>query len=256
MYTFCFINWKGGVGKTTISTNVAYLMATKYNKKVLFIDADKQGNASSRFEAKADHANLTDILTKGIPAEQAVQRTKYENIDIIASDATLLNANLAVLKESEKRQDNILIDALKPLQDNYDVCIIDNPPDSNITVLNVLETVNDLFVVTTPDNDSFDGIYELQKELASVNKDLNLNISISAVIINKFVKNAVSYNSIQHLKDQGLEVLDLYLRNTRTTWPALQEATREHKSIFEISPYCGFSQDLDKFVKILMGGEE
>ena len=40
MYTLAFINWKGGVGKTTLSTNAAYLAATKYNKKVLFIDTD------------------------------------------------------------------------------------------------------------------------------------------------------------------------------------------------------------------------
>lgn len=256
MYTFCVINWKGGVGKTTISTNVAYLMATKYNKKVLFIDADKQGNASSRFEAKENHANLTDILTKGIPAKQAIQRTKYENIDIIASDATLLDANLSVLKETEKRQDNILATALEPLQDIYDVCIIDNPPDSNITVVNVLEVVNDLFVVTTLDSDSFNGVFALQEELDNLNKALESDISISAILINKFVRNAVSYSSINKLKDKGYEIIEPYLRNTRSTGTSLQQATEEHKSIYEISPYCGFSQDLGKFVKMLMGGEE
>ena len=256
MYTFCFINWKGGVGKTTIATNVAYLMATKYNKKVLFIDADKQGNASSRFEANTEHANLTDILTKGIPAEQVIQNTKYENIDIIASDASLLDANLAVLQESEKRQDNILVTALESLQNVYDVCIIDNPPDSNITVVNVLEVVNDLFVVTTLDSDSFNGVFALQVELDNLNKALESDISISAVLINKFVRNSVSYSGLNKLKDNGFEIIEPYLRNTRSTGFALQQATEEHKSIYEISPNCGFAQDLAKFVKILMGGEE
>ena len=252
MYTLAFINWKGGVGKTTLSTNTAYLAATKYNKKVLFIDADKQGNASRRFEAKADYPNLTNIFLDGYPARDAIQRTKYENIDIIASDASLLDANLAVLKESAKRQDNILAQALEPVQALYDLCIIDNPPDSNITVLNVLEVINDLFVVTTLDADSFDGVYQLQNELESINKGLGTNIKITSVLVNKFKKNASSFAGIKKLKDKGFRVYEPYFRNTAQTIFSLQQATEEHKSIYEISPNCGFSMDLNKFVKELL----
>lgn len=253
MYTIAFINWKGGVGKTTLSTNAAYLIATQYNKKVLFIDADKQGNASRRFEAKSDYPNLTDILLNGIPAEECIQHTKYENIDIIAGDASLLDANLAVLKETDKRQDNILLKALESVADRYDVCVIDNPPDSNITVLNVLESVNDLFVVSTIDTDSFNGVYQLQNELDSINRGLGANISISAVIVNKFKRNASSFHGISQLQEKGFNVIEPYLRNTASTIYALQQSTEEHKSIYEISPKCGFARDLAVFVKIVMG---
>ena len=127
------------------------------------------------------------------------------------------------------------------------MCIIDNPPDSNITVLNVLEVINDLFVVTTLDADSFDGVYQLQNELDSINKGLGTN-----VLVNKFKKNASSFAGIKKLKDKGFRVYEPYFRNTAQTIFSLQQATEEHKSIYEISPNCGFSMDLNKFVKELL----
>ena len=109
MRTIVLGNWKGGVGKTTVSTNLACAFVREFPElRVLFIDADKQGNASSRFCADFSKPNLTTILVDGCSIREAIQHTQYDHIDLIASDPSLLEANLSVLKEQDRRQDNIL----------------------------------------------------------------------------------------------------------------------------------------------------
>ena len=134
MKTLSFINLKGGVGKTTIATNLAYLVAESWGLRVLFVDNDKQGNASRWFGADEEKGTLTNILMDGANASDVLQHSRYEGIDFIASDIGLIEANYAVIGDQETRQDVILKNALEEIAGNYDLCIIDNPPDVNMSV--------------------------------------------------------------------------------------------------------------------------
>ena len=139
MRTIGFINWKGGVGKTCIAINTAYALAESWGARVLFIDMDKQANASYWFGKDDTKGTLGNILVKGtsaeevsnikaMSAEEVIQKTRYPKIDLIAGDPNLLDINLAILKNNVGRQDNILKEALKRVQGKYDICIVDNPP--------------------------------------------------------------------------------------------------------------------------------
>lgn len=258
MRTIVLGNWKGGVGKTTVSTNLAYAFTKEFpDLHVLFIDADKQGNASSRFCADMEKPNLTDVLVEGIDIRKAIQHSQYPNIDIIASDPSLLEANLSVLKEQERRQDNILELALEPIKDEYEICIIDTPPDFNISVLNCLNICDDLIGITTLNRDSIDGIRQLQKNVIhGYNEALGRNLAIRGILVNMYKQNAESLRCVKELQSEGFKVFDSYLRSARTTADHLQIATNEQKSIFEIAPKCTFATGINKFMyELIKGGE-
>lgn len=253
MRTIGFINWKGGVGKTTISINTAFALAQEYNPgnqiKLLFIDADKQGNASRWFGADTSKGSLTDILLTDTPAKEVIQHTRYPNIDIIPADASLIQANYAVLGDQSRRQDNILKESLESVKNEYALCIIDNPPDSNLPVLNCLEVIDDLIAVTLPNRFSVDGVYELQNELDNYNRDLQLSLFIRGVIINQYTP----FNSpiFHELRDEHKYHLFPFIRGGNCAQHWLDKCINEQKSIFEVSSRSGYAQDLKRFIQKL-----
>lgn len=252
MKTIGFINWKGGVGKTTISTNVAYALARSWGARVLFIDNDKQGNASTWFNAKFEKT-LTDILLNDADAATVIQHTRYKHIDLIAADAGLLDASLAVLKNESGRQDNILKNALKDIADKYDICIIDNPPDSNITVLNALEIMDTIIAVATLDRFAINGVYQLRDEINNYNNVLHTKMFIEGILLNRFTATNDAFRQIDKLEADGFTVFKSHIRETRQTKNQLEKAINNSKSIYETTPNCAFSRDLIKFLENLLG---
>ena len=96
MKTFSIINKKGGVGKTTITVNLAYALAKSCDLRVLVIDNDDQGNDSQFFQSE-EGLTLADILVGKAGIRDAVQHTRYDGIDLVASSSALLDANVAVI---------------------------------------------------------------------------------------------------------------------------------------------------------------
>jgi chromosome partitioning protein len=252
MRTLSFINLKGGVGKTTIATNVAYALAESWDVKVLFIDNDKQGDASSWFNAHRD-GTLTNILLDGNSAEEVIQRTRYPNIDILPSDMGLIDAQRAVIKNDTTRQDDILKKALAKVADKYDICIIDSPPDVNICVFNALVITDDVIIVTEPSLYSLDGVYKMADEIKKATR-YNQKLNLCGVLLNKFQNTTTGYSCIDEL-EKHFSVFDTRIRMGRTTKDRLDSAVFKKKSIYETSPTCGFARDLIKFIEKLIQGE-
>lgn len=262
MRTIGFINWKGGVGKTSIAINTAYALAESWGARVLFIDMDKQANASYWFGKNENAGTLGNILVRGtdaaevanIPvmtAEEVIQKTRYAKIDLIAGDPNLLDINLAILKNQVGRQDNILKEALKQVQEKYEVCIVDNPPDSNIPVLNGLEIIDDVVVVTLPNKFSLQGIEQLEQEIKNYNAILKLKIAIRGVLVNQFTSTEGCYRVVEELRTKGYKIFP-YISGGKTAQKWLDRVINERKSIYEISPRSSFARDLLKFIEELV----
>ena len=252
MKTISFINLKGGVGKTTISTWLAYLLAESWDLRVLFIDNDKQGNASRWLGADEQKGTLTNILMDGASARDVLQKSQYPNIDFIAADMGLVEANYAVIGDQETRQDLILKNALAEIADDYAVCVIDNPPDINMSVFNALACTDDVIIVTLLELDSIEGIRKMHDQITDV-QQFNPGLSIKGVLVNQYMAYP---EAIELSKDLEREGFPLFQSRVSYATPMAKRhilaASRARKSIFEVCPYCRVARDVLRFAEELL----
>ena len=252
MKTISFINLKGGVGKTTISTWLAYLLAESWDLRVLFIDNDKQGNASRWLGADERKGTLTNILMDGASVHDVLQKSQYHNIDCMAADMGLVEANYAVIGDQETRQDLILKNALAEIADDYAVCVIDNPPDINMSVFNALSCTDDVIIVTLLELDSIEGIRKMRDQITDV-QQFNPGLSIKGVLVNQYMAYP---EAIELSKDLEREGFPLFQSRVSYATPMAKRhilaASRARKSIFEVCPYCRVARDVLRFAEELL----
>lgn len=270
MKTISIINLKGGVGKTAVVTNAAFALANFWGAKVLVIDNDKQGNASLFFGGDPAKATLTNLLLDGVTTKDCIQTTRYTpewfvqrrreqrkavrfhdaRIDVIVSDMRLMHANLEKLRNKEDAQDDILKNALGEVANDYDICLIDNPPDINISVLNALVASDSVIIVSTPDAYSAQGVYEMKSMIDKEVRLFNPALRLDGVLVNKFITSTRG-TALIHEMEQKLPVFRQRIRFTRDK---LNESTQLRKSIYEFSPQCGFAMDLGEFLEAYTEG--
>lgn len=153
-------NFKGGVGKTTTSINMAFILSTMgYN--TLLIDADPQGN-SSFFYSQYSESNptLLDVLENECSIKKAIRRTKYKNLDIIPS-------NMMLETLSGVKEDALLL-KLREIDLKYDYAIIDCQPSFQLNTINALVAADDLIVPVKIDQFGINGLEIMLDQLGEV----------------------------------------------------------------------------------------
>jgi len=256
MRTVSFINFKGGVGKTTVSTNFAYAifcMLRDSGVRILFIDNDKQGNASDWFEADRQYGTIANVLMGDVPVRKVIQHTRYECIDLIAADTGLMEANAHLLEGENGNEAVILREALQEVAGDYDLCIIDNPPDINMSVLNALSITDDVIIVTFPEKDSLAGAKEILGHIKQVKK-FNRGLTLSGILVNAFSGHKSVYQCIDEMKNKHLPVYRTKIHYAdREAKNFLNVARQGKKSIFEVSPCCKIARDIFDFSREYLG---
>lgn len=164
MRIISIINLKGGVAKTVSSVNIAHILSSAHNKKVLLIDNDKQGDASKLLNRHSyTRPGTAKILTdREFDMSVIIQPTEYEGLDVVTANMNLLTAALEVMLDQKRPQHNRLKKALEQVKGKYDFCIIDNAPDINISTINALAASDDVLVPI--DDFSIDGLKELVEQ--------------------------------------------------------------------------------------------
>ena len=189
MRTIAIINLKGGVAKTTSSINIAYILSTK-GKGVLLVDNDKQGDCSRGMNRRTqERAGIDKIMIDKRPdMESLIQKTDYENLDVITANLNLLTANMEVTMDRVRPQQTRLKNALRQVKDDYDFCVIDNAPDINVSVINALTAADDVLIPVEVDDNTTEGMNELLDQIDEIKCELNPDLENVKCFISKYNK--------------------------------------------------------------------
>lgn len=175
-------NQKGGVGKTTTTVNLATAMAA-VNKRVLVIDLDPQGNASTSFGIDQKHraVNAYHLLTGGADMNAAVVATTIPDLSIVPSGVDLAAAELELV-DLENRQAR-LKDALAGHGQNWDFVLIDCPPSLGLLTLNALVAADAVMVPLQAEFLALEGISQLVRTIERVKKSFNPNLELQGIVL-------------------------------------------------------------------------
>jgi len=177
-----FVNQKGGVGKTTTCVNVAAYMASKGNK-VLLIDMDPQGNASSGLGIEK-HPNLKTIYSAmdgECSIAETIKSTIIKGLDVIPSTVDLAGAEIELVQINHR--ETVLATQLKNLKQNYDFILIDCPPSLGLLTINALTASNSVLIPIQCQFYALEGLSQLMNTIKLVKKHLNSDIEIEGVVL-------------------------------------------------------------------------
>jgi chromosome partitioning protein len=175
-------NQKGGVGKTTSSVNLSASLAALGNK-VLLIDTDPQGNATSGVGVnKADVPNcIYNVLVEEVPAEEVVVSTDTFNLDIIPATIQLAGAEIELVQIMSREMR--LKKALENVKNEYDYIIIDCPPSLGLLTLNALTASDSVIIPVQCEYYALEGLSQLLNTIRLVQKHLNKQLMIEGVLL-------------------------------------------------------------------------
>ena len=181
------VNQKGGVGKTTSAVNLATVLAIMH-KKVLLIDLDSQGNASSGLGIRQDQRIVTmyHVLSEFNKIEDAILTTDIAGLSIISSDTNLAAVELNLI--NKVNQEFVLKNNLESIYKNFDYIIIDCPPSLNLLTLNALVASNEVIIPMICDFYSLEGLSHLLKTIEIVEKKMNSDIKINGILFTMYDK--------------------------------------------------------------------
>ncbi|MEI8200515.1 MAG: ParA family protein [Eubacteriales bacterium] len=179
------VNQKGGVGKTTTTVNLSAYLA-QHGEKVLVIDLDPQGNATSGygFDKSALETSVYDMLVNDTPIKEVIQSTNRENIDMCPTNINLAGAEVELV--SAMSRETILKRAVDTISENYDFILIDCPPSLGLLTLNALAASTDVIVPIQGEYYALEGLTQLIDTINLVRKHLNPTIGIFGVVITMF----------------------------------------------------------------------
>jgi chromosome partitioning protein len=210
-------NQKGGVGKTTTTINLSAGVG-RLNRKVLVIDIDPQGNATSGLgvDKNGDFPIIYDVLMNGLDIKDAIRNTSAENVDIITSNSELSGLEIELAKAGN--WENILKDILGDIIDEYDYIFIDCPPSLGILSVIGLVASNSVIIPIQCEYYALEGVSQLFETIKLVKRGLNPDLEIEGVVLSMFDgRTNLSIQVVEEVKAffKGKVYVSLIPRNVR-----------------------------------------
>jgi chromosome partitioning protein len=180
-----FLNFKGGTGKTSLSSSYAFRLA-ELGYGVLLVDLDSQGHATKclGYEGEDFDKTLQDVLVRKTPLSEVIQHTPLPNLDFVPSNLSMSTVDLSLMPMAGREFK--LRNALREVEARYDVIVFDAPPSFGLLNLNALMAADDLFVPVLADFLSFHGLKLLFETVQSLEDDLDHVLDHVFIVINAF----------------------------------------------------------------------
>ncbi len=236
MRKLALVNHKGGVGKTTTALGLAVGIAQRLRKgrRVLFIDGDSQGNASSTLlDGKApNRPTLTQVLLDDADAAEAIRPSRFPGIDLLPADSTL--ADCTVWLADQIGRENRLRAALEPLGDPYDLVLIDAPPAMSLVSVNILHAVDELIIPADATAYAMMGLGKLQETVDKIKKHLSHpDLCIIGLVLTRVMKNRPTRDLEAQLRQTYGA---LVYKSVIPFSPQVEVAACHHRTILEYAP--------------------
>lgn len=179
------INQKGGVGKTTTAVNLVAFLA-KAGRKVLLIDTDSQGNATSglSMERRRFVVDIYDVMMGETAVTEAIYPTSSKRLFLLPASMNLAGAEIEMVAMEEREY--ILKNIFDKIQSDFDYLIIDCPPALGLMTLNVLSAADSIIIPIQAEFYALEGLSQLVKTIRSVTKNLNPDLDILGILLTMF----------------------------------------------------------------------
>lgn len=230
-----FSNKKGGVGKTTTAINMAAYCAD-LGKKVLLVDIDSQGNATTGlgFSKSALKKSVYNVLIEDDNAASNILPTQVKLLDILPANVDLTGAEVDLVYKKNREQ--ILKSALEKIRGEYDYIFIDCPPSLGLLTINAWVASDSVIIPLQSEYYALEGVSQLMNTIALVRQHLNPNLQIEGVVITMYDGRALISKQItaeikKFFKNKLYEII--IPRNVR-----LAEAPSHGKPVMLHDPKC------------------
>lgn len=248
-----FSNQKGGVGKTTTAINMAAYVALN-GRKVLLIDFDPQGNATSGYGIEKNQLNLScyDFLMGECQAQQVILPTMIDGLSILPCNINLAAAEADLV--SVPQRETALRRAIAPIRDNYDYIFIDCPPSLGLITLNALCAADSVIIPIQSEFFALEGLSQLMNTIRIVKQRLNSTLTINGVVL-------TMYDSRTTMSKQVTEELYKYFGAKIYTVPVprnvrLVESPSYGVPVVKHAPKCTGAAAYDALAKQFLDREE
>jgi len=245
-----FSNQKGGVGKTTTCVNMAAYLATK-GKKVLLVDIDPQGNATTGlgFSKSTLKKSVYRVLIEEEPVKTNVLSTELDSLFILPANIDLAGAEVELVYK--KGREKVLAGALKQIKNDYDYILIDCPPSLGLITINALAASDSVVIPIQSEYYALEGLSQLMNTISLVRQHLNKGLEVEGVVLTMFdSRSLISKQIAAEIKKYFTKKLYEVVipRNVR-----LSEAPSHGKPIVLHDPKCAgaraYAALTDEFIK-------